>query len=118
MSQIAEHTPVPWRPTDVGSVRSVAPDDVGGLVAVVYPLVVDDRATMAANARLIAAAPDLLAFARRSLPMLIAERDCLYDGCTNAEGEYRDDEDRMAVEQTDREINDLRALIARAEGTA
>jgi hypothetical protein len=118
MSQTAEHTPGPWRPTDVGSVRSVAPDDVGGLVAVVYPLVVDDRATMAANARLIAAAPDLLAFARRSLPMLIAERDCLYDGCTNAEGEYSDDEDRMAVEQIDREINDLRALIARAEGTA
>jgi hypothetical protein len=73
---------------------------------------------MLANARLIAAAPDLLAFARRSLPMLIAERDCLYDGVTNAEGEYSDDEDRMAVEQIDREINDLRALIARAEGTA
>ena len=114
MSQPAEPTPGPWRVTEIGSVWA------GGdrLVAIPYPLCTDDRATMLANARLIAAAPDLLAFARRSLPMLIAERDCLYDGVTNAEGEYSDDEDRMAVEQIDREIDELRALIARAEGTA
>lgn len=75
---------------------------------------------MEANARLIAQAPALLAFAERTLPQLIAERDCYYEGCTNHLGEYDEgiegDEDRETVQQFDREIDALRDLIAAAKG--
>lgn len=112
---ITEPTPGPWWVSEIGSVWSPH----NGLVAVVYPCAVSYRAEMLANARLIAAAPDLLAFARRTLPMLIAERASVYEGCSvPATGEVPDEDDREVIAMIDREIDELRALIARAEGTA
>lgn len=60
----------------------------------------------------------LLLAIERVRVMLIAERDCFYDGCTNQGGEYSDDEDRMAVDQYDRDIDELDALIKAARGVA
>lgn len=76
---------------------------------------VDTEAT--ANARLIAAAPDLLASAKKSLLWMIAERDCYYEGCeVMSTGEVPDAGDRETLQLYDRDIDALRALIERAEG--
>lgn len=69
-----------------------------------------------ANGALIAAAPDLLAACKKSLRWMMGERECHYDAVTTSEGEYTDEEDRMAIEQYDRDIDELQALIDRAEG--
>ena len=57
----AKHTPGPWvHATDIGQIGSIETSD-GVVIAQAQPLVGDtDRAIRDANARLIAAAPELL----------------------------------------------------------
>ena len=111
-----EHTPGPW--------SQPAPFS-GGRFKIIGGTHLDTRQVAVVgrlcDAYLVAAAPDLLAACQRYLRDLMADRDCHYDGATNEHGEYSDDEysddeDRMAVEQYDREIDALRALLQRAQG--
>lgn len=110
------HTPAPWRAISSDLRDGGAVVWAGSANHETIALVLRNDADLA----LIAKAPDLLAFAERTLPQLIAERDCYYEGCTNHLGEYDEgiegDEDRETVQQFDREIDALRDLIAAAKG--
>lgn len=108
---MSAHTPGPWHPTEDGCDFYVEP--LGdSTVAVCSVLPIDSRgqlgdytrgATTHANARLIAAAPELLA-------MLVRLRDA-GEWCYSAL-EFRLCEDGHGL------YNDMMALIAKAEGGA
>ncbi len=42
----------------------------------------------------------------------VAERDCVYESCINADGEYDDDLDRLAVKAMDAVIAQARAALS------
>lgn len=65
---------------------------------------------------LVAAAPQLLQAAKKSLNWLIAERDCYYEGCSTPEGEVPEFDDLEVLASFDRDIADLEALIRKATG--
>ena len=92
----ARHTPGPWLHLGVGNIvqqASLTQDDIVD-VAAVYGT--SDKATAEANAKLVAAAPDLLF--------------CLKVICSHAEGDERLDA-RLHLEEA-------RAAIAKATGEA
>jgi len=74
------------------------------------------RDNPAANARLIAAAPALLAAARRSLAWLRQERDVFFEGCADAEGRVHDNADADVLESLDADIAFLERVILSAGG--
>ena len=116
---MSAHTPGPWTletvPTSIGSCHKIGPFPSGRLASGTYACVyadgirigVDDNIPMAvellANARLIAAAPDLLA----ALQQLVAATWGLAPA-TSADGCYTDDPKER----------DARAAIAKATGEA
>ena len=67
---------------------------------------------------LIAQAPALLAHAEKSLRWLIGERDCHYEGCSTPDGDVPEQDDREILASYDRDIDELRKLIALAKGDA
>ena len=121
----AAHTPGPWRTeTAWGRKSPDLPREYCGeyvvaghkIIASTWPTNAD--ATQHADACLIAQAPALLAHAEKSLMWLIAERDCHYECCSDPQGMVYDIEDQMTLEHYDRDIDELRALIAAAKGAA
>lgn len=93
-----KHTPGPWKATKGGEIRAVQ-DSIEITIAVTFDLREDDRGTKKeANARLIAAAPELL--------------EALRDLAGWAEM-YRDS---VAYESGRKHIYAARAAIAKAEG--
>lgn len=93
------HTPGPWRINRFGGYRAIEQEDRGGQCTVVI-----DHVRSEADARLVAAAPDLLAAAKA------AERII---GEFMADGPLADDDLRDRVT-----LDALGAAIARAEGGA
>lgn len=92
----AGHTPGPWRDGQAGNLRVYGPDGMGehsGLIAEVFK--------SRANARLIAAAPDLLEALRGARQTILELVNARY---SEAEGS---DDDWMA---------EIDAAIAKAEG--
>lgn len=109
----AAHTPGPWQAVPYGIGFNIKASGNGLATVAGY-----DQHQTAANARLIAQAPALLAHAEKSLMWLIAERDCHYECCSDPQGMVYDIEDQMTLEHYDRDIDELRALIAAAKGAA
>ena len=107
---MSKHTPGPWHDWNdpICSVMGARQDGDGGLKAVAILAQWPSEEERAANARLIAAAPDMLAMCSR----IISETESpgfldLYDAYLKVHGEpYRGDMFCM----------DLRATIAKAKG--
>lgn len=95
---MAKHTPGPWRAMPDGYIQRDAVDPFGGAVVAHVRHSAPDR--QAANARLIAAAPDLLDMCERLLGF------GLYYG------------DPTAIAAGDGMLNAAKALIAKAKGGA
>lgn len=121
----ATHTPGPWR-TESSYGRRTYDSPLmycgewirAGNEFVASTWSTGDEATQRLNASLIVQAPALLAHAEKSLMWLIAERDCHYECCSDPQGMVYDIEDQMTLEHYDRDIDELRALIAAANGAA
>ena len=108
----AAHTPGPWQAVPYGIGFNIKASGNGLATVAGY-----DQHKTAANARLIAQAPALLAHAEKSLCWLIGERDCYYEGCSVRDsGEVVDENDREILASLDRDIDELRALISAAKG--
>ena len=69
-----------------------------------------------ANAHLIAAAPELLEALELATKELIADRDCLYDSISDADGNVVDDADGLELKELDRKIDQCQAAITKATG--
>jgi hypothetical protein len=110
------HSPGPWRWTHQPATRLRS---VLGRPIIDIATASSGTPTMiarSADAALIAQAPALLAAAEKSLGWLIGERDCLYDGASDNEGNVKHPEDQEALDAIDHDIDELRALIAACKG--
>jgi hypothetical protein len=114
-----EHTPRPWS-TDERSGHAYGPRDVivgrdGERVAVVGTISVGSLEEAKANARLIAAAPDLLAAAKRALEELEIAHDVARLHWSKSDS-VNHVIFEMLPERSDSAINNLKAAIAKARG--
>ena len=111
----AKHTPGPWvvRQSSCGSVGT---DSM--LIALTYgddpDCKADDR--MRANARLIAAAPELLEALRVARDCVSTDRQALADSHTGPDG--LDEDGAAGVAEYDRALAVIDSAIAKAEGGA
>lgn len=113
----ANQTPAPWlladQPDDQGRRLIICgnPNDPAGgqpIAALSNP----------ADAHLICAAPELMELARRFYRETLAERDCFYDGCANADtGEVDLEEDQMQLDYYDKLLFKIAGVINQAGGT-
>ena len=116
----AKHTPGPWIAHQVLLGYGVPFTPVVGktLLAKVYSEAFGDYAQSEANARLIAAAPDLLEellICRAELGMLIND---LRANATLPDGSFASDEDEVACQFDESRLARIDALIAKATGSA
>jgi hypothetical protein len=111
------HTPGPWKWNPKAPSNRLESDD-GTIVAGVamssdgHPRIICRKG----NAALIAQAPALLQAAEKSLRWLRGERDCVYDGASDNEGNVPHQEDRDTLDAIDRDIDELKAVIAACKG--
>ncbi len=112
---MAEHTPGPWRVdrSDWGQPQFINAGDTPLVALWGY---VSEKTTVEANARLIAAAPEMLEALKASNRTLIAERDVIYDSITNSAGEITDPAEGKGLAEYNALIDANRAAIARATG--
>lgn len=127
---LTAHTPGPWRSTEEYGAAPGMPlhfchclirNDNDDWIASTWadnPNALADAALIAQAPALLAQAPALLAHAEKSLNWLIGERDCHYDGCSTSDGHVLDKNDRHILASYDRDIDELRALIAACKGAA
>ena len=106
---MAAHTPGAWEYVELGSGDWAIRDRYVRHLALVYK-----SDAMEANARLIAAAPDMLEALKASNRTLIAERDVIYDSITNSAGEITDPADGEGLAEYNALIDANRAAIAKA----
>lgn len=68
------------------------------------------------TARLLAAAPELLAMLETATKALIGDRDSWYENITTPDGDIPDPYDAHVLAQYDREIEAFLAIIAKSKG--
>lgn len=105
-------TPGPWL------VPSASFPDDGADDEVAYHIRADGMCMSAANARLIAAAPDLLEALRRALPQLQFERDCWVESHTMPfmDMSTLDPDIKPEIDALDATLEVMRAAISKALG--
>ena len=105
-----QHTPGPW------GLRCAFSGSVGTkdqLTAMAYPSGADQSAEMWANARLIAAAPEMLAALIVAREFISTDRNSLADTCMHPDG-HMDRDDSAAVADYDQELLQINAVIKKA----
>lgn len=60
---------------------------------------------------------DLVAVLRKARREIHGERECLYDGATDGEGNYSDPEDERAVQELDTLLDEMDAVLLRCART-
>lgn len=110
-----KHTPGPWLIREPDNGIYDTDDDIANVVARgPYGLITIAEEVDVADARLIAAAPELLEVLRDTLAETIESRDSLHAGSVLPDGSYGEDADE--IDRLDRIIARARAAIAKATG--
>lgn len=116
---MSKHTAGPWT-NEEGDITGIENDPENGCVgkvdvAHVYMRVVPGRSE--ANARLIAAAPELLEALRIAREIVVTERDAAHQGVVNpSTGVIDDSDDADWVAEYDRALAQIDEAIAKATG--
>lgn len=119
MKPETEHTPGPWVCFDKPKYNEwhvAVPINGQGLMKLALFEHGCQTNNPEADCRLIAAAPELLSFVEKMERMLICERDCYYEGCSAPDGDVPDQHDKDILKSMDADIDEARALIAKAKG--
>jgi hypothetical protein len=108
------HTPGPWKSKPGANDANMIADADGRAVATVY---FRDDGADTANRDLVIAAPDLLAFARSMLSTTGRSSGHFYDCNNGKRGGVTDDHDSPTGAACSNACIELRAAIAKAEGS-